>query len=270
MGGHKKNSFKWKLDRPLAIIDIEATGINVRADRIIDLAIVKLMPDGERSIHTFRVNPGMHIPDEAAKIHGITDADVANSPSFGTAAPQILQVLDSCDLGGYNLIRFDVPILVEEFLRNNIKFDIEGRRIIDAQRIFHRKEPRDLSAALVFYCGEMHLGAHGAEADALATLHVFEGEFQRYADLPQEIDKLDEFCNPREPGWVDRNGKLKWDNGEVVLNFSRKKGESLRYLIENDPGFLKWILKGDFPRDMQEVVKNAMRGKWPEPPRDGA
>jgi len=267
VNSRKTNTFKWKLKKPLAILDIEATGINTRVDRIVELAIVKLMPDGEKTVHTFRVNPGMPIPREVTLIHGITDADVANCPSFGTLAPEILKILESCDLGGYNIIRFDVPMLVEEFLRNNIVFDIEGRCIIDAQRVFHKREPRDLTAALMYYCGEMHFDAHGAESDALATLRVFEGQFMKYADLPQDIEELDKYCNPTEPDWVDRTGKFKWENGEVVLNFSRKKGESLRYLIKNDPDFIKWMMRGSFPRDMQEILQNACAGKWPAPPK---
>jgi len=267
MTTHKTEHYKWNLDRPLAIIDIEATGVNPRSDKIIDLAIVKIIPNGQRSIHTFRVNPGVPIPPETTKIHGISDKDVVNSPSFGEKAPEILQILEGCDIGGYNLIRFDVPMLVEEFLRNNIKFDIEGRRIIDAQRIYHKREPRDLSAALKYYCGEMHLGAHGAESDALATLQVFEGQFLKYSDLPRDIDELDKYCNTREPDWVDRTGKLRWVNGEIVLNFSRKKDESLRNIINHDPGFVKWILKGDFPRDMQEIILKAVQGEWPQCPK---
>ncbi len=256
--------FKWVLDRPLAIIDIEATGINVRADRIIDLSIVKLTPDANTSVINFRVNPGIPIPSEATQIHGITNQDVADCPFFGAKAGEILQALNECDIGGYNLIRFDIPMLVEEFLRVNINFNMEGRRVIDAQRIFHKREPRDLSAALAYYCGEIHLDAHGAEADALATLRVFEGQFLKYRDLPTSIEELDKYCNPREPDWVDRSGKFRWVNGEIVLNFSRKKGESLRWLIKNDPGFIKWMLKGDFPRDVHEIVQNALQDKWPK------
>jgi len=265
MKSSETEKFKWKLENPLAIIDIEATGINVRADRIIDLSIVKLTPNATTSVINFRLNPGMPIPPESTQIHGITDQDVVNSPSFGTKAAEILQALNECDIGGYNVIRFDIPMLVEEFLRVNINFDLERRRVIDAQRIYHKREPRDLSAALAYYCGEMHLGAHGAEADALATLQVFEGQFRKYTDLPRDIEALDKYCNPREPDWVDRTGKLRWVDGEIVLNFSRKKGESLRSLIDRDPGFINWMLRGDFPRDVQEIVLNAKQGKWPKP-----
>jgi DNA polymerase III subunit epsilon len=258
--------FKWKLDRPLAIFDIEATGINVRTDRIVELAIVRLKPDNTRDTHVFRVNPGIPIPAEVTKIHGISDLDVAGLPMFKAIAPQVIAILEGCDLGGYNLIHFDVPILTEEFLRCNIRFDIDNRRIIDAQRIFHKKEPRNLTAALAFYCGEMHFDAHGAESDTLATIRVLEGQFERYRDLPHDMDALDGFCNPRDPAWVDRTGKLKWLNNEVVLNFGKKKDVSLRSLIKDDPSFVKWLLRSEFPRDMQEIVKNAVDGKWPKPP----
>lgn len=258
---------QWKLERPLAFLDIEATGIMPRSDRIIDLAIVKILPGGQRSVHKFRVHPGIPIPAESTRIHGISDADVAACPSFAAVAGQVAEALDGCDLAGYNLIRFDVPLLAEEFIRANIQFSLEGRRIVDVQRIFHKREPRDLSAALSYYCGEMHFDAHGAEADALATLRVLEGQFDRYPDLPRDIGELDQYCNPRAPDWVDSAGKLRWVNGEIVLNFSRKKGETLRNLIATDKGFVKWMLRGDFPRDLQDIVRKAMEGDWPAPPQ---
>ena len=257
-----------KLDRPLAVFDIEATGATPRADRIVELAIVRIMPNGARDSHLWRVNPGMPIPPEATAIHGITDADVAASPTFRTLAPAVLEAFANCDLAGYNVGRFDIPMLVEEFARVGLTFDLEGRRIVDPQRIFHRREPRDLSAALAFYCGELHLDAHGAEADVLATIRVLEGELERYADLPHDLDELDAYCNPRDPTWVDRQGRLKWASGEVVLNFGQKKGKSLRSLVKEDPGFMKWMLRSDFPRDVQEIVAKAMEGDWPKPPKE--
>lgn len=256
----------WKLDRPLAVIDIESTGPIPRSDRIIDLAVIRIDLDGRRETRTYRVNPGVPIPEETTRIHGITDADVAGSPPFASIAPAVFALLDACDLAGYNSTRFDVPMLVEEFLRAGLTFDVERRRLIDAQRIFHRKEPRDLTAALAFYCGETHTGAHGAEADALATLRVFEGQYQRYPDLPVDMDRLHDFCNPRRPGWVDRAGRLKWAGGEVVLNFGQKKGLSLRTIVRDDPAFIRWMLRSDFPTDTRQIVEDAMRGKWPTPP----
>jgi DNA polymerase-3 subunit epsilon len=247
-----------KLDRPLAIFDIEATGTNIRTDRIVELAVVKILPAEGKEVHVFRVNPEMPIPAEAAAIHGITDADVAHCPPFKAVAPKIFRLFDGCDLGGYNVLRYDIPLLQEEFTRASLNFTLEGRRVLDAQRIFHRKEPRDLTAALSFYCGEMHVDAHGAEADALATLRVIEGQFARYPDLPQTMEDLDAYCNPRDASWVDREGRLKIENGEIVLNFGKKKGESLKALARNDPGFLKWMLKGDFPSDTKEHVRKAL------------
>jgi DNA polymerase-3 subunit epsilon len=255
-----------ELDRPLAFFDLEATGISPRADRIIELSIVKILPDHSQSTHTYRVNPGIPIPPEATRIHGISDSDVANCPRFQDIAPETFGILEGADLGGYNIIRFDIPMLTEEFLRAGLRFTPDGRRIVDAQRIFHKREPRDLAAALAFYCGEMHLGAHGAEADALATIHVLEGQFQRYSDLPHDIVALDKYCDPRDPSWVDRSGRLRWRENEVVLNFGRKKGELLREIIAKDPDFVKWMLRSDFPADFREIIVHAAEGKWPQPP----
>jgi len=262
----ENTEFKWKLDRPLAVFDIEATGINIRTDRIVEIAITKLMPKEKRETFSFRVNPTIPIPPEATKIHGITDADVADRPRFAAIAKQVNEILEGCDLGGYNILHFDIPILIEEFMRANIRFHIEGRRVFDAQRVFHKREPRDLTAALAFYCGEMHLDAHGAEGDVLATIRVMEGEFEKYHDLPRDMETLDKYCNPRDPSWVDRTGRLKWLNGEVALNFGKKKDVTLRSLMKDDPNFIKWMLKSDFPRDMQEIIKNASEGRWPTPP----
>lgn len=260
---------KLKLKRPLAVFDIESTGANPRSDRIIDLAIIKVMPDGKQTTHTFRVNPGIPIPKEATAIHGISDADVANSPPFIKIAQQVASILEDCDLCGYNVGRFDIPMLAEEFLRARVKCNLDNRRVIDPQRVYHRKEPRDLTAALAFYSGEMHIGAHGAEADALATIRVLEGQYKKYPDLPTDIDELHNYCNQRDPSWVDQMGRLRWANGEVVLNFGRKKDTPLKTIIETDPNFIKWILKGDFPRDMQEIISKAVQGEWPKPPPPG-
>lgn len=258
--------FEWKLDRPFAVLDIESTGANVKTDRIIDLAIIRLEPDGTRTSRVFRVNPMMPIPPAATAIHGIRDEDVAGCPSFDAVAPEVAALLDKCDLGGFNIIRFDIPLLVAEFARCNARFEIEGRRLIDAQKIFHRREPRNLTAALAFYCNDFHENAHGAEADAEATIRVLEGQFAKYPDLPRDLDALDRYCNPRDPAWADRTGRLKWENGEIVLNFGKKAGQPLKRLVQEDSGFLKWLLKGDFPPDTQEIVRNALEGRYPPTP----
>ncbi len=255
------------LDRPLACFDLETTGINIRTDRIVEIAIVKVLPGGQYESLDERINPTVPIPPETTAIHGITDADVANCPPFADRAQHYQDFLDGCDLAGYNLNRFDVPLLAEEFLRVGLTFEVEGRRIVDAQTIFHKREPRDLSAALRFYCGEMDFAdAHSAEADVMATIRVLEGQLNRYGDLPRDVAALDAFCSRAQPGWVDRAGRLKWANKEVVLNFSKKKGTSLRYLIENEPNFIKWMLRSDFPRETLTIVERAMAGKWPSPP----
>jgi len=259
-------ALKLKLERPLAIFDIEATGTSPVADRIVELAIVKIMANGDRNSRVFRVNPGIPIPPGATEIHGISDADVAACPPFAAIAAEVDEALKDCDLGGYNCLRYDIPMLVEEFRRAGLAFEVEGRRVVDVQRIYHRREPRDLTAALAFYCGEMHLDAHGAEADTNATLRVLEAQMDRYGDLPRDVEALDAYCNPRHPSWVDRTGKLKWSGKTIVLNFGRKKGTPLSSIIENDKGFIKWMLRCDFPRDTKDIVEQAMQGAWPSPP----
>ncbi len=251
---------------PLAAFDIEATGIGTRTDRIVEICIIKLMPDGTRSTHTYRINPQIPIPAEVVAIHGITDADVANCPTFTELADELLAVFAGCDLVGYNLLRFDIPMLVEEFRRAGRTFDPEAMRVIDVQRIFHQREPRDLSAALKFYCNREHSGAHGAEADVVATIDVLQGQLEHYGDLPRDVEELDKYCNQRDPSWVDRSGRLRWLNGEVTINFGRKKGVSLRELIQSDTGFIEWILRSDFPADVRDLIEAAKLGNYPTAP----
>ncbi|HMP74026.1 MAG TPA: 3'-5' exonuclease [Kiritimatiellia bacterium] len=259
-------SWTLKTDRPLAVFDIESTGINPRMDRIIDLAIVIIMPDGERKNYTYRVNPECPIPHGASSVHGIYDADVKDSPPFRTIAPEVMRVLENCDLCGYNILHFDIPMLTEEFTRAGIPFSLEGRRLIDAQRIFHKREPRTLSAALKFYCGDDHVGAHGALEDVVATIDVLEGQFRKYPDLPREVNALAEECNPRDPSWLDSTGKIRWENGEAIINFGRNKGRTLRDLVATEAGFLRWVIDNNFPKDTRDILANALRGQFPEPP----
>lgn len=255
-----------KTDRPIAFFDIESTGTNVRADRIIDLAIVKVFPDGHRETKTFRVNPERPIPPEATAVHGITDDEVKDCPTFKQVARDVAAAFEGCDLGGYNVIRFDIPMLAEEFARAGVPFSAEGRRVIDPQRIFHQREPRDLSAALLYYCNERHDGAHGAIEDVEATIKVLEGQFGRYDDLPQDVDQLSAYCNPRDPTWADQSGKLKWVAGELTINFGSKQGAKIRELVQKDPGYLRWMTEKGFPRDTTEIVSAALKGKFPAPP----
>ena len=263
----KGSMFPVKLDRPLAILDIEATGISPRADRLVELAIVRLDPDGTEQARTWLVNPMIPIPVETTAIHGITDEVVKTCPPFAQVAEEIKRFIGDSDLGGYNILRFDVPMLCEEFARAGVAFDAESRRVLDAQRIFHTREPRDLTAALAFYCGQAHTDAHGAEADVRATLEVIRGQFRKYNDLPADMETLDRMLNPRDPFNVDRSGRWRWMDGEVTVNFGKKKGARMRDLVRDDPGFLKWIVKNDFPMDTRRIAEDALKGVFPEPPR---
>lgn len=256
-----------KLDRPLAVFDIEATGLSTRQDRIIELSVIRIEPSGKETSVTWLLNPCIPIPPESTDIHGITDEDVRDCPTFLDVVDEIDTYLADCDLAGYNLIHFDIPILEEEFLRAGRDLGTASRRILDAQRIYHAKEPRDLTAALKFYCGrDLGDDAHGAEADARATLEVIEGQFRKYEDLPCDMESLDREFNPRDPSFVDRSGRLAWKNGEVVINFGKRRGEKLRELVVNERNFVKWIIKGDFPQDTRKICEDALEGKFPEPP----
>ncbi len=258
--------FPVQLDKPLIVFDIESTGTSPRADRIIELAAIRIEPDGSQHKGYWLLNPGVPIPEESIAIHGITDEIVRDCPAFKDKALEILTFFGEADLSGFNAGRFDIPILAEEFKRAKIIFDPDRRRLLDAQRIFHTREPRDLSAALRFYCNEEHTDAHGAEADVQATLDVLIGQFNRYPDLPRDMETLDKLFNPLDPFNTDRSGRLRWVDGEVTINFGRKKGEKLRDLVQSDPGFIKWIIKNDFPQDTRAICEDALNGRFPEPP----
>jgi DNA polymerase III, epsilon subunit and related 3''-5'' exonucleases len=258
-----------KLDRPLAVFDIESTGLNPRTDRILELAVIRLNTSGETEARTWLLNPTVPIPLETIAIHGITDELVKNCPRFADAADEIFAFFKGCDIGGFGIGKLDIPILEEEFARLGMVFDAAGRRQFDAMRIFHKREPRDLSAAVKFYCGAELQGAHGAEADAAATLDVLRGQFEKYPDLPENPDELDKLLNERDPFFVDREGRLRWLDGEVAINFGKRKGEKICDLIlgsKDDKNYLKWILNSDFPDDTKAVVRNALEGKWPKTP----
>ncbi len=262
--------FPVKLDRPLCFLDVEATGVTPRADRIIELAIIRINPDGSESAKDWLLNPGVPIPIETVAIHGITDEIVKNCPHFSDAAREIRAFIGDSDLGGFNISRFDIPILCEEFSRAGISFEAESRRVLDAQRIFHTREPRNLAAALKFYCGKEHTDAHGAEADTRATIDVVVGQFSRYADLPTDMDTLDRLFNARDPFNADRAGRFRWVDGQLTVNFGKKKGTRVIDLMHDDPGFLKWIIRSDFPMETRAVAENALKGVLPDPPRPKA
>ena len=263
-------------ERPLVFFDLEATGVNILNDRIVEISVVKIFPDGRREVKTRRINPEMHIPEEASAIHSIYDKDVANEPTFRAIAKNFFIYLEDCDLGGYNITKFDIPMLTREFSRAGLTFTTANRRIIDAYNIFCRMEPRNLSAAYKFFCGKDMKDAHSAEADTLATVEIFEGEIKRYSqmtreDYPEDIEKwpetLDEFhtfCNQRMIDSIDPDGRFKWKNGEAVVAFGKNAGTSLRRIAIDNPDFLRWILRSDFSVEVKNIASDALKGIFPE------
>ena len=243
------------LERPLVFFDTETTGTNPRADRIVEIACVKTTPDGASGEWVRRFNPGMPIPPVSTSIHGISDADVASAPRFRDCAAELAAFLDGCDLGGYNITGFDLPVLRIEFLRAGVPFDVTQRRIVDAQRIFFAREPRHLSAAARFYCQSDHDGAHGALADARMTLRVLAGQLERYADIPRTVAELhDLFCAGVDQD-MDPEGRFRMVQGEPTVNFGKNRGRTLRDMSREEPGFFRWILKGDFSEHVKAIAK---------------
>ncbi len=249
------------LVRPLAFFDLETTGTDPLADKIVEIAIVRCDPGGSRATTTRRINPERPIPPEATAIHGIRDEDVADAPAFRQAARGFLDVLQDADLAGFNVRRFDVPLLDREFRDSGYDLALARRRVVDVMTIFHKKEPRDLTAAVRFFLDRDHAGAHGAEADVMASLAVLDAQLARYPDLPRTVDGLDAWCHPVPSGAVDRNGKFVLREGEVVFAFGRQKGRPLREVARAQPGYLEWILKQDFPEDARALVEKALLGE---------
>lgn len=248
------------LDRPLVVFDTETTGTNSRSDRIVEIACVKIHPDGRREDWERRLNPGIPIPAASTAIHGISDADVASAPRFRDVAAELAAYLAGCDLAGYNIAGFDLPVLRAEFLRAGVPFEVSDRRLVDAQRIFFAREPRHLAAAARFYCQSEHDGAHGARADAEMTLRVLVGQLERYAELPRSVAELhDQFCAGIDQD-IDPEGRFRLVNGEPTVNFGKNRGRLLKDISREEPGFLRWILKGDF----SEPVKSVARKYLPE------
>ncbi|HTY42953.1 MAG TPA: 3'-5' exonuclease [Thermoanaerobaculia bacterium] len=243
------------LDRPLVVFDTETTGTNSRNDRIIEIACLKIHPDGRREQFVRRMNPGVPIPAASTAIHGIREADVADAPRFRDVAVELAAFLEGADLGGYNITGFDLPVLRSEFLRAGVPFEVSERRLVDAQRIFFSREPRHLAAAARFYCQAEHTGAHGALADAEMTLRVLEGQLGRYADLPRSVVELHEaFCAGLDQD-LDPEGRIRLVNGEPTVNFGKNRGRLLRDISREEPGFLRWIIKGDFSDPVKEIAR---------------
>lgn len=234
-----------KLIRPLAFVDLETTGVNLGIDRIIEIGMVKILPDGNKSVKRKLINPEMAIPQSSIDIHGITNEMVKDAPTFKQAANDIKQFLDNCDLSGYNSNRFDVPLLMEEFLRVEVEFDMKGRRLVDVQKVFHMMEQRTLSAAYKFYCEKNLDAAHSAEADALATMEILEAQVQRYPQMGNTVESILKFTG--EDVIVDFARRFIMDKGVEVFNFGKHKGRPVTEVLKAEPQYYDWMMRGDFP-----------------------
>ena len=251
------------LDRPLVFFDLEATGINPQRDRIVEIAVLKVMPDGTEERNTRRLNPTIPIPAASTQIHGITDADVEHAPTFEAIARNLFDYLENCDLAGYNITGFDVPLLTEEFKRANMEFKLDGRRLIDAYTIFTKLYPRTLSAAYSFFCGKELDNAHSAGADTEATMEVLKGELARHPELPRDLNALHDFCDNRDPDAIDSQRRFKFSGDTPMVNFGKYAGRTLFDISCEEPGFLRWIIRSDFPDDVKKIAQDALAGIFP-------
>lgn len=233
-----------ELKRPVVIFDLETTGVNITTDRIIEIALIKILPSGEQIRKRKLINPQMPVPAGAVAVHGISDEMLKDAPTFKAVANELKQFLDGCDLGGYNSNRFDIPLLVEEFLRAGIDFTMDGRKMIDVQRIFHLMEQRTLAAAYKFYCGKVLEDAHSAEADAHATWEILCAQVVRYPNIGTCVDAICSFTGEEEI--VDFSRRFVFDNGVEVFNFGKHKGKPVADVLRDEPQYYDWMMKGEF------------------------
>ena len=256
-----------QLARPIAFIDLETTGINIATDRIIEIAIIKILPDRTKVVKHKLINPQMAIPKASSDIHGITDDKVKDAPTFKEVANELKQFIDNADLSGYNSNRFDIPLLVEEFLRAGIDLDMTNRRMLDVQHIFHMMEKRTLSAAYKFYCDKELVDAHSAEADASATFEILEAQLIRYQHLGDTVDTILQFTG--EEKIVDFARRIVMDKGVEVFNFGKHKGRPVAEVLKAEPSYYDWMMKGDFPlhtkKKLTEILNRSLLKKQEAP-----
>ena len=252
-----------QLIKPLAVIDLECTGMNLSTDRIVEIAIVKILPDGKKMVKRKLINPEIPIPPSISEIHGITDDMVKDAPTFRQVANEIRQFIDNADLAGYNSNRFDIPMLVEEFLRASLDLDFRNRKLIDVQKIFHMMEQRTLTAAYKFYCNGNLDNAHSAEADATATWEVLQSQIERYPQLGLTIESILKCIG--EENTVDFARRMIMENGREIFNFGKHKGRAVTDVLKAEPQYYDWMMKGDFPlhtkQKLTEVFNRMMLKK---------
>lgn len=250
-----------KLARPLVVFDLETTGTNINVDRIVDISLITRLPDGGLVKWASLVNPCMPIPAGAAAVHGITDELVKDAPTFEQIADQVMARFEGCDIGGFNVARFDLPLLQAELGRAGGRtLNLGGVHVVDAMTIFHAREKRDLSSAVRLYLGRQHEGAHRAEADAFAALQILEEQQVRY-QLPDDVAGMVGAAQPADA--IDLDGKFTWSGVEAVLAFGKHKGKALRLVARADPGFLRWMLGASFSEDTKKVARLALAGQFP-------
>lgn len=269
--GPRFEAFWQSLARPVVFFDIEATGTDAINDRIVEISVVRIEPPPGTvgAPRTWRINPEVRIPTEASEIHGIVNDDLVEAPNFAAIAPELMKLFEDADLAGFAVGRFDVRILSAELTRAGSTVDLSERRVVDSQVIFHQREPRNLSAALRFYCDKELVDAHGAEADTLASLDVFAGQLERYGDLPTDVDALHEVSTAHNDAYCDGQRRFMWRDNEPVFNFGRMRGQSLR-AIASDPAerrYLQWFLDGRFDEDAKGIVRDALNGRIRRRPR---
>ncbi|MCF2603423.1 3'-5' exonuclease [Parabacteroides distasonis] len=241
------------LKNPLVFFDLETTGIDIAKDRIVEISMVKVMPNGEEIVKTRRINPGMPIPPESTAIHGITDEDVKDCPKFKEIAKSLAAQIEGCDLAGFNSNRFDIPMLAEEFLRAGVDVDLNRRKFIDVQTIFHKMEQRNLTAAYKFYCNKDLTNAHSAEADTMATYEVLKAQLDRYPELENDVNFLSKYSSFTNN--VDFAGRMVYnEKGQEVINFGKYKGRLVEEVLKSDPSYYAWIMNGDFPLNTKKML----------------
>ncbi|MBL4668159.1 MAG: 3'-5' exonuclease [Flavobacteriales bacterium] len=246
---------KLKLTKPLAFFDLETTGLNIATDRIVEISIVKIMPNGDKEIKTKLINPTIPISAESVAIHGITEDKIKDKATFKEVANELNDFIKGCDLAGFNSNRFDVPLIAEEFLRAGIDFNVSDRKLVDVQNIFHKMEQRTLVAAYKFYCDKDLTNAHSAEADTTATYEILEAQIAKYSDLEADTDFLSEFSQMTKN--ADLLGRFVYDeNNVVVFNFGKHKGKAITEVLEKEPGYYGWMMNGDFPLYTKKVMKD--------------